>query len=421
MRRVLIVTHVFPPQVAGGAPRMGQFARMLPDFGWDVTVLTCQHRQMIDPGALERVQSRARIVEAWSPTARVVKRGQPVPTRGVRGVARRALRMAERSLLFPDREIFWVPGAVDVGSKALASTPHDAILASYPPASALLAGYALSRRHRLPLIVDFRDLWATLPMAKYPTPLHRAAALGLERTFVRHASRVITVAPKMGQHVAATHGIPEDRAVTITNGFDPDHAARVRDDRGESPRPFRLVYTGAVHSNYDLGTFWRVIRELADEGAITPESLRLEFVGNLALSDVRAYGIEQFVEIRPFVAHSEVFDVLARADALLLVETPGYYARFSYAAKVFDYLLTGKPVIGIIERDGNSARLLEAAGVAYLAEPGDAITLRQRIETVLSLKETPARVVDPDRPPFSSFNRHHLVARLASTLDDAVS
>ena len=42
-RKLLLISHVFPPLVAGGAPRMGQFARLLPEFGWDVTVLTAKH------------------------------------------------------------------------------------------------------------------------------------------------------------------------------------------------------------------------------------------------------------------------------------------------------------------------------------------------------------------------------------------
>ncbi len=397
---------------------MGQFARMLPDLGWDVTVLTARDRQGKDRDMIEQLAKRVQIVEAWSPSGKVVQRGIPAPLHGARGAARRALRFAMRSVLFPDREIFWVPAALSAGHAALAATPHDAILATYGPASDLVVGHALARHHGLPLILDYRDLWATLPVAIFPTPVHRAAARQLERKFVRDAARVIAVAQGMADDLATTHGISHDRVVEITNGFDPEHARRVRDDRGSSPRPFRLIYTGSVNANYDLGTFWRVVRELADAGKITPETLRIEFVGNLAMSDVRAFGVDAFVDTRPFVAHSEVFDVLARADALLMMETVGYYARYSYAAKVFDYLLSGKPVLALVEPGGNSARLLESAGVGYVAEPGNADAIRQRFEQVLALKDAPPRRVDPDAPPYAAFNRKHLVAKLAGVLDD---
>jgi hypothetical protein len=173
-RRVLIVSHVFPPLVAGGAPRMGQFARLLPEFGWDVTVLTAKH-EGVDDRAVAALNGHATILETWSPST-VIKRGAPVPKRGVRGWARRTLRTVALSVVFPDREVFWTPGAIAAGKRALAETPHDVVLATHGPASDLVVGRALARSATLPLVVDFRDLWSTLPMPVFTTPLHRAAA-----------------------------------------------------------------------------------------------------------------------------------------------------------------------------------------------------------------------------------------------------
>ncbi|HEY1550219.1 MAG TPA: glycosyltransferase, partial [Kofleriaceae bacterium] len=344
-QRALIVSHVFPPLVAGGAPRMGQFARLLPDHGWDVTVLTAKH-DGVDVGALADLDGRATIIETWSPASAVVKRGAPTPKRGMRSWARKTLRTAAMSVVFPDREIFWVPGAIAAGKRALAETPHDVVLATHGPASDLIVGRALARAANLPLVVDFRDLWSTLPMPVFTTPLHRAAAHRLERRVVRDASRIVAVAPRMAEDLADVHGVARERAISITNGFDPDDASRAHDARTNGP--FRLMYTGSVHAHYDLDPFWRALKALAERGAITPETFRVEFVGNLAVSDLRALGVDAFVDIKPFVAHAKVFDELARADALLVVETPGYYAQYGYAAKVFDYILTGKPVVALV-------------------------------------------------------------------------
>ena len=414
-QRVLIVSHVFPPLVAGGAPRMGQFARLLPDHGWDVTVLTAKH-DGVDTGALAALEGRATIIETWSPASAVVKRGAPTPKRGMRSWARKTLRTAAMTVLFPDREVLWVPGAIAAGKRMLAETSHDVVFATHGPASDLVVGRELARAAKLPLVVDFRDLWSTLPMPIFTTPLHRAAARRLERRVVRDASRVVAVAPKMAEDLASMHGIARELAVSITNGFDPDDAKRARDARTSGP--FRLMYSGSVHAHYDLDPFWRAIKKLAARGAIAPETFRIEFVGNLAVSDLRALGVGAFVDTQPYVAHSKVFDELARADALLVVETPGYYAQYGYAAKVFDYILTGKPVVALVEAGGNTARLLGDAGVGYCAEPGDEAGVLAAIERVLALKGAPPRRVDCDAAPFAAFNRRHLVARLAATLDD---
>ena len=131
-------------------------------------------------------------------------------------------------------------------------------------------------------------------------------------------------------------------------------------------------------------------------------------------------GVSAFVTTRPFVSHSGVFEAFGRADALLLFEAPGYYAEFSYAAKVFDYILTGKPVLALIEAGGNTARLLESLEVAYLATPGDVAGFTAALSRVLATKGAPPRAIDPTVEPLRSFDRRHLVSRLAATLDATV-
>ena len=401
---------------------MGQFARLLPDHGWDVTVLTARHNGSValDREAASEIAARAHIVEAWSPAAKLVKRGQPVPKTGIAGLARRLARTAAVSVVFPDREVFWAPAAIERGRRVMQETPHDVVLATHGPASNLLVGHALAKAFRIPLVLDFRDLWSTLPMPIFPTRWHRAAARRLERALVRNASRLLAVAPAMARDLASSHGVADERAVAITNGFDPSDAARVHDTRPNGPHPFRFVYTGTVHVHYNLDPLWRALRALADRGAITPETVRFEFVGNLSAGDVRRHGLDAFVEIRPFVPHDEVFDALARADALLVVETAGYYARYGYAAKVFDYVLTGKPVVGLVEAGGNTESLLRATGVGHCVEPDDAEGLQRVLLDVIQQKQAP-RPVDPDRAPLREFNRRHLVAKLATVLDDVAT
>jgi glycosyltransferase involved in cell wall biosynthesis len=208
--------------------------------------------------------------------------------------------------------------------------------------------------------------------------------------------------------------------VSITNGFDPNDLKRVRDERRREDRPFKLVYTGSVTSYYDLEPFWIAVRQLADRGVISPQTFQIEFVGNLSPSDVERHGLSSFVQLKPFVPHDGVFDVFASADALLMIEAPLYY-RYTYAAKLFDYMLTGKPIVALVESVGNSALLLERLGVGHCAEPDDVADIERALLEALKQKGAPPKVVDPDAAPFREFNRKYLVERLATVLDDAVS
>jgi glycosyltransferase involved in cell wall biosynthesis len=425
VRRLLYVSYIFPPMVAGGAPRAHQFCKYLPEFGWAPTVLTgpATAAEAVDDGALRELPGCVAVVRAPCPLAERGSRGLPNPRAGLAGFVRRAARAACRLALLPDRQVLWKSGAVRAGLEASRREPHDAILATFGPGSNLLVGQRLAELTGLPLVVEFRDLWADLPHPVFATPLHRRLAERMERRAVAAARRVVAVSERMAGHLAARHGRRPEEVVAIANGFDPADLARVRDAReGQGPdRPFRLCYAGSVYGQYDLGPFLDVLGELARQGAVSSENLRVEFVGNFPPEEVARRGLAGLVECRPHVPHAAVFDAFARADALLVIEAPGYWAEFSYAAKVFDYLLPGKPVLALVEAGGNSARLLEAAGLGRIAHPADRAAIRGALLDVLRLKGAPPKKMDIAAPPLADFDRRRLSQRLAGVLDEAAA
>jgi len=422
VRRVLFVSYIFPPMVAGGAPRAHQFCRYLPEHGWAPTVLTgpADDSAAVDALALAELPPCVRVVRADCPLSGRAARGAANPRGGLAAAMRGAARAASRLVLLPDRQVLWKAAALRAGREALAGERHDAVLATFGPGTNLLVGRELAAVGDLPLVVDFRDLWADLPHPVFATPLHRWLAARMERRAVAAASRITAVSARMAGHLAARHGRRPEEAVAITNGFDPADLARVRDERGPAGgRPFRLCYTGSVYGQYDLGPFLDVLGGLTRDGLASPETLRVEFVGNFPPEEAARRGLSGLVECRPHVPHAGVFDAFARADALLMIEAPGYWAEFSYAAKVFDYLLPGKPVLALVEPGGNSARLLEAAGLGCTAHPADRAAIRAALLEVMRLKGAPPKAMNISAPPLADFDRRRLAARLAAVLDEA--
>ena len=160
---------------------------------------------------------------------------------------------------------------------------------------------------------------------------------------------------------------------------------------------------------------------MAAEGKISPAELRLEFVGNLPPSEPRRFGVDDYVENHPYVPHRDVFGHLARADAMLLLEAPGYCGEMGYSVKLFDYMLTGKPVLAMVEEESNSARLLEAMPLARIVDQRDLKGIARELRALLAARGASPEPVDITRPPLREFDRRRLTERLASVLDDAVS
>lgn len=422
MKRVLLVSYVFPPMIGGGAPRLAQFCKYLPQFGWAPTVLTVPETpgMALDQAALGELGEEVEVVRAHCPLLRAAQRGRPNPRHGLRGLLRRTKRTLSRLAFVPDWQIVWYPFAMRAGSRLLETQRFDAVMASFGPATSLLVGARLARRFGLPLVAEFRDLWADLPFPPWPTPLHHAICRRLERRVVRQAAKVIAVSDAMAAHLQQRHHLRETNVAAITNGFDPDDLARARDTRPaeNSSQPITICFTGSVYGAIDFEALFAAVAELAAEGLARPEQLRLQFVGNMTLERAERAGVAPFVELHGPVAHCEVFGFLAGSDALMLMEPPGYWAEFSYGAKLFDYMLAGKPILALVEPDSNTGRVVAEMGYGWTVHPRDREGIR-RVLLELLQQRPPRRTADVEREPWRRFNRRRLTERLAQVLDEA--
>lgn len=436
MARVLFVSYVFPPMAAGGAIRTGQLARFLPESGWDVTVLTveCVAGVAIDHAAVEALPESVRVVRAWGPNQLVAVRGRAQVRHGAAGWLRRRAIGAAKLLAVPDRQITWYPMAVRRGRQLLAADTYDAILASYGPATSALVGARLAAISGLPFVLDFRDLWSDLPLDVFASNWHRRRAERYEARCVAQAARVTCVSDRMAEHLTARHGLGANPAVAIPNGFDPEQSllsgaeSRTEDvageedrtDGGEYSRPLRIVYAGAVHRFQFVETFLAALRAGLDANDFQRQDIEVTFVGNLSPQTPDRFGLAGIVRCEPFVPYAEVAPLLAAADALLLIEQPGYWGEFSYSAKTFDYAVTGKPVLALVEADGNSAGLLRELGTGIIVAPNDPAAIQAALADLVARPRSEPKVTDITVPPLNRFDRRRLTAELATVLSAAV-
>ena len=427
VKQVLFVSYLFPPVIAGGIHRVAQFSKYLPTFDWLPTVLTVSDdpRHPVDDELLRELPAEIEIVRAYCPLLRAGTPNQPHRQGGIAGSLRTLKRQLSRLAFIPEWQVVWYPWAVQAGRRLLRRRKFDAVLATYGPATNLLVGARLAREARLPLVVDFRDVWADNPLPVWPTPFHRRAALRMERRIVRQAAQVIAVSVPMTRHLAELHDLPTEKMTTITNGFDPQDLPRARDRRfdivpaaDEAPRPFRLCFTGSVYGSVFLQALFAAVAELGRNGRITPATFRLQFVGNMTIDEPRQAGVAEYVDVHPPVPHKQVFEYLGQADVLLLVEMIGYHARFSYASKLFDYLLAGKPIVALCEESEMTAHVVRQLG-GCVVHPGDVAGISGTIEKLLAARAVRSSPVDIEREPWRSFDRLRLTERLAKVLDAA--
>ena len=369
-RRVLVVSHFFPPHGGGGVHRVLAWTRHLPSFGWDVTILAAGRAGywIHDDSLLARVPAETEVLRVDAFTGVVLWRralggGQRA------GGARRddSLRALARFFLFPDSYAAWARPAIAAGLERVRRGGIDVVLSTSPPETAHLVGERVARG--LPWVADFRDPWVALHYRRPPTPFHAARHRAAERRVLGRADRVLCASRTHYEAVQAACG---ERARFLPNGIELDAepaAAPAHDDR------LTVVSTG---SHVDMPALFALLEALAARTKREPGLAgRVRFVlagpHDAALTHlVEARGLGGLVTFAGILPHAEARALQRAADRLLFVrnEGPGYEAMVP--GKTYEYLDARRPVVALVAPSEAANLLRESGAVVVGPEEGEA-------------------------------------------------
>jgi glycosyltransferase involved in cell wall biosynthesis len=409
-KRALLIAFHFPPQAASsGIQRTLSFSKHLGRYGWEPLVLSAHPRAYSEqnPSQLASV-----------PAGLVVRRVFALDSKRHLGVAGRY----PEALALPDRWISWWLGAVPAGLSLIRKYRPQVIWSTFPISTAHLIGLTLHKLTGLPWVADFRD-----PMIQPAYPSSR-----LQRKFYhwieRHAIARCTTA------VFTTHSAmnsyreryPEHSAkfTVIENGYDEDGfalpaSAQVAPAAG---RRITLVHSGVLYqAGRDPSAFLGAVAMLKDAGQASAANLRIilrapgdvEEVGKL----VQRHGVGDIVEVAPPVPYRAALAEMMDADGLMVFQGTPFNTQIP--AKIYEYFRARKPILGLVDTKGETARVLRAAGFDALADMdrSDAIApmLAQFVDAI---KAGTAHIASEELVAASS--RTHRAGQLAHLLDQAV-
>ena len=374
--RVLVVTYYFPPAGGPGVQRTLKTVRYLRDAGYEPVVLTVAGGAFPsqDPTLGADVPAGVEVVRTAAPDpftlyGRLAGRGaEAVPTGAVAdaGLVSRLALWVRANVFLPDARVGWVPFAKHAGRRLLgraqrAQNPFAAVFTSGPPHSVHLVGRRLQRTG-VPWVADFRDPWTEinfygdLPMSRGA----RAVDRWLERRVLRAADADTTVSPTWARRLAEQGGLPPGRVHVVHNGVDEADLAvaegvTVRDDA------FALTHVGSLYTTRDPVAVWEAVRRLRQRGEA--ERLVVRLVGRTDPA-VQAAAVATGVPVEavPYVAHGEAVREQARAGLLLLSIEPFAADAGMITGKLYEYLASGRPVLGVGPPDGDAAALLDETG-----------------------------------------------------------
>jgi glycosyltransferase involved in cell wall biosynthesis len=372
LRKVLIVAYYFPPMGLSGVQRTLKFAKYLPDYGWEPTVLTvtptgyfAQDYTLLDDLPRRRVE--------------IERVGSLDPNRLFRGKGvvrmpserwRKILTFMSDSFFIPDNKILWKRKAVRAAEKLFERKQFDLIFATGPPFTDFLIGLELQRAWNRPLVLDYRDPWLEYPFKYYPTPLHRMLNARGERDALHAASKIITTNRRVKELILNRHAfLDHGDVVILPQGYDPE------DFRNGAPaqaagRKMRIAHAGVFYGDRTPKYFLKALRKVFDAHPAMRGRVESVFVGNMHeehLKLIASMGLQESVVTTGYLDHARCVEEIRSSDVLWLMLTNDRQSP----GKLYEYLGARKPILACVPEESFLRQTVAEAGAGVSVDPDD--------------------------------------------------
>ncbi len=411
-KRVLMVAFQFPPfQGSSGIHRTLSFCRYLPENDWQPLVLVPKARAY--PRQSDDLLGKI-------PKELVVKKTFALDAARDLAIMGRYLRWSA----IPDQWASWWFSAVPAGLRMIKQYRPQAIWSTYPTSSAHMIAMTLQRISGLPWIADFRD-----PMIyeSFPTePVTRRSRSWLERKTLQNCTRAVFVTPSARALYRERYpSLPDSRFALVSNGYDEESFSSLSEAVPASTdvnRPLVLVHSGLLEpQDRNPEPFFAALAKLLEQGSIQRKKLKviLRASGDALLyqEQIKARGLSDVVTLEPHCSYQQALEEMLSADGLLVFQGPDCNRQIP--GKIYEYIRARKPILSLVDMQGDTAQLLKTLGIDTYAKIDDAESIAQALDRFITL-------VGQGQAPVASeedvlrFSRHHKAIELAQLLDSVL-
>ncbi len=424
MEKVLILTYYWPPSGGPGVQRWLKFVKYLPEYGYDPVVITVDPHlatyPVVDTGLNDDVLSGIEIVktstrEPYALYKKIFGKKQ-VPHSGFaneegQGPGSALSRFIRGNFFIPDARKGWNPFAISAAEKLLKKYRIKTLITTSPPHSTQLAGLMLKKKYpHLNWIADLRDPWTDI--FYYSKMLHlpfaRKRDAKMEADVLHHADMLVTVSSALAELFNSKISKESRKKIqVITNGFDHEDFSDPVPEKEYSD--FTITYTGTLSESYYLDGLIKAIEGLPDH-----QQVRLRIAGSIC--PLWSEKLENLLGNRLIrlghVDHSRAIREMQQASMLLLVIPRIENNEGILTGKLFEYLASQRPVMGIGPLNGEAAKILQATQCGTMFDYNDADNMGRFIARSMNGEQMSV----PDKDAVIQFSRKELTGKLAELI-----
>ncbi len=372
-----------------------KFTRYLPSFGIEPVVLTVDPAiasyPQLDASLTKEVAAGLRVVttnsfEPLSILSKVAGKDK-VPYGGFANVKQetffqKSLRWVRGNFFIPDARVGWVKYAVAAAEKIISEENISCVYISSPPHSSQLIGLALKKKFpALKWIADLRDPWTKIYY--YKELLHTSFAakkdFSFERKVLEQCDAAIVVSASIRRDFAQAHPhIDAGKIHVLPNGYD---EADFEKSYASDQSKFIITYVGTIADSYKPEVFFAALKKFI--AANNPAEILFRFIGSATpaiRTIVATSGLESNCEWVSYVPHVRAIEYMKQSSLLLLIIPDVAGADGILTGKLFEYIGSGRSVLGIGPVKGDAAAILASCEAGSFFE-------REEEENIVSYME----------------------------------
>ena len=437
MKRVLIITYYWPPTGGSGVQRWVKFAKYLPSEGWQPVIYTPENPEQlaVDHSLEKEIPSEAEIIKTHitepyelykkflrrSGHSKEVVEVNPVNAQN-KSLAQKAAMWIRGNFFRPDPRCLWIGPSVRYLKKYLEENPVDLIVSTGPPQSMHMIGLKLAKETGLPWIADFRDPWTKIFYFKHLS-MTRATERWhhrMERKVLDNATAVVAVSPLVQQEFQAMTQTPVE---LITNGYDECDFPHGKDKGAEGgpDKDFVITHTGLFAADGNPTVLWDVLSEKCAKDEDFRKHLKIKLVGKTDIQIIKSLedaGLKANLIDMGYQPHSIAVEEQRTASLLILPlrKEPEYKAVLP--GKLFEYLASWRPVLGIGQTDGAMSMILNTTKTGVVLDWNDKNSIGRFIDLCWSNHLKGNLTVDD--ADISQFTRRNLTRRMAELFENII-
>ncbi|MDX6181752.1 glycosyltransferase family 4 protein [Flavobacterium sp. Fl-77] len=367
-KKLLIITYYFPPAGGPGVQRWLKFVKYLPEFGIQPIVYVPENPTypIIDEGLVSEISPKAiiiknKIMEPYQ-LASIFSKNKTkkissgiLPQKKKQTFLDKTFLWVRGNLFIPDARVLWVKPSVSFLEKYIKENNIDTIVTSGPPHSLHLIGLNLKQKLGVNWLADFRDPWTTigyhkaLRLSNYAAKKHKK----LEHKVLNAADTIIVTSKTTKTEFQAITNKPIS---VITNGYDIETVAKQTLDI-----KFTLAHIGSFLSDRNPLFLWQCLVELLEEIPDFKNHLELKLIGAVSqevLDALAAFKLNYYLNVLGYVSHQEAIAHQKKSQVLLLVEINSEDTKSIIPGKLFEYMVSNRPIIAIGPKGSDFADII---------------------------------------------------------------